>query len=490
MDSGNKVYFTASSPYGSTVFSWHEEDGITRLSASDTIIEAIPINNQKLLVCELDKHSYSYKIIPIEKIFEYPEYYSYPFKTASSILSQNNHLTLEEEHFSPLSTLKSKTITNIDSEEKENPLLQNNSHFESLSTSKYNHFKHLNYIGIKLDYLHDPLKGHTGLLSMSFQDPLEINTLTVGTKLSKKNKSYNIFYSNKKYILNWRLKYEFRQGKENFFGSESDLYVHEVSPSIYWEFFRKGYWSLGAETAIKGGNVSFLTSNISGFSIYYILKQSFILNYEQKYSLNFEPHRKFFIEGSGNFFQPLHSSNSNLEIKASSALNLHWGQQFYTKNFVFLKKAKKEQSIPFKMHDTLHFNPNLENYTPSFTFSKVLSKETNHLIGAGMNLKKYFHTPLYFSRIPFSLRALAPSIAVEYIDFLNHKTSFHNQFFMLIGKLHFHILALHKVPFFITVKYGLSLPLTAQTKIHTKAQHPFFLRRTPFWGINFSNHKY
>ena len=353
VDSDDKIYFTGPSPYGSTVFSWHEDEGMTRLSSSDTIIEAIPINDQKLLVCELDKHAYSYKIIPIKQIFEYPDYYIYPFKTASSSLSKKTNIQNEKasSHTKQFSDPEVDSSIHADTQNKH--LTKNYLADFSIITpppvSKYNYFKHLSYIGIQLLYLHDTLKGHTGLASINFQDPLEINTLSLGTELSKKNKSFKMSYLNKRYLLNWVLQYEFRQGRENFFGSESDLFIHEISPSLIWEILRKGYWNFGMESSIKGGWVSFLTPKVSGVSIYYILKQSLILNYEQKYDFNFEPHRKFFINISGSFLHPIHSNKTNLEVRTSSLLTLHWGKQFYTKNFIFLRKSnKKKNPFPLK----------------------------------------------------------------------------------------------------------------------------------------------
>ena len=126
------------------------------------------------------------------------------------------------------------------------------------------------------------------------------------------------------------------------------------------------------------------------------------------------------------------------------------------------------------MYDTVSSNFNINNNFPAFSFSKELTRETNHILGAGMRLKQYFYTPLYFSRFPFSLRALAPSIALEYIDFFNHDTHLKNQFVMWAGQLSFHLLALHKAPFFIALKYGFSLPVTAQSKINIKKMNDLF----------------
>ena len=78
------VYFIAASPYGSSLFKWHREQGIHRLSRSDVIIDAISTSNQKFLVCEIEPEFYSYKFISPTPIKELPAFYNYSFQTPSN----------------------------------------------------------------------------------------------------------------------------------------------------------------------------------------------------------------------------------------------------------------------------------------------------------------------------------------------------------------------------------------------------------------------
>ncbi len=82
IDPNGAVYWTANSLFGSSLYQYKNKT-ISRISGSDTIIQARKINNREFFVCEVTPFGYEYKIIPIEKTAEQPVLYKYRFKSRS-----------------------------------------------------------------------------------------------------------------------------------------------------------------------------------------------------------------------------------------------------------------------------------------------------------------------------------------------------------------------------------------------------------------------
>ncbi len=79
VDKKGVVFFTAPSPYGSSVYRY-EQGRIFRSTSSDRVFQAQKINSRELLICELSPYEYEYKIVPLKTLKEKPALYSYTFK--------------------------------------------------------------------------------------------------------------------------------------------------------------------------------------------------------------------------------------------------------------------------------------------------------------------------------------------------------------------------------------------------------------------------
>lgn len=136
IDSKGVVYFTASSPYGSSIYQ-HKNKTLSRSSSSDTIIQAKKINNTEFFVCEVTPFGYEYKIIPIERIAERPVLYKYRFKSrdikkasyknqlmpSKNILTSANRTLSETQLEDPrISATSDNTLFDFDKVLPENPL--------------------------------------------------------------------------------------------------------------------------------------------------------------------------------------------------------------------------------------------------------------------------------------------------------------------------------------------------------------------------------
>lgn len=81
IDPKGVIYFTGSTPYGSSIYQYKNNTISKSTASSDTIIQAKKINRKEFLACEVTPFGYEYKIIPIKTKRGPPVLYKYGFKT-------------------------------------------------------------------------------------------------------------------------------------------------------------------------------------------------------------------------------------------------------------------------------------------------------------------------------------------------------------------------------------------------------------------------
>ncbi len=74
------LYFIGATEYGSSLFIYEEDFGVSRLSESDTISYARKIKNNEFMVSEIGPTHHEYKIIQTQKTPEQPFLYTYSFE--------------------------------------------------------------------------------------------------------------------------------------------------------------------------------------------------------------------------------------------------------------------------------------------------------------------------------------------------------------------------------------------------------------------------
>ena len=483
------IYFIASSLYGSGLFAWTPEEGIYRVSPSDTIIEAIKVQEDQFLVCEVGPESYSYKFIEGQKIPEQPVFYDYPFNKVSWSLSTLTNLsnmnqgqkkspkeegdsTALQEDKDYLQTLKEMEFVN-EKEQEVPPVLpqvvvgqssDGSSNIslkeKELSFSSYSSLRHIRFNGIEMRLLRDPITEYNGFVNMGFRDPMEYSTFQLAFQkaLLFPNWIFKSQYVNRAWRLSWSLQYVYKQGLENFSGRREHSYIHELSQGFSFPLLKMGYWqsSLGLINALSAVE---LKKKPDQQNWYLITKPQWQIQYRRGYTKGFDLHRHFFLKTAFQYHFKFLEGLPNILFQARSYYTFHWGWDFYTRPFFNYKMALKPQSLPFRYFDSLKAFG-----TPEWDISlrKKVFEQTNDYLSTGMKVEKFFETPLYFSRYPLSLKGLAPFLTGTYVQFWDHKEDQYVPFLEWTFGLSTVLLFHHKIKMTLGLYSGFSYPLTNQ----------------------------
>ena len=489
VDLDGTVYFIAATQFGSSLFGWNPNEGIYRVSPSDTVIDAIKSSDNQFLICEIEPEYYNYKLIHSIHIPEQPFFYKYPFKqilNSLSTLSTLSHIKLEHsknvikesQGTSDKAYIKNlheiDTTTGVDelnastalSNESttDQPLHSTSSHTLSptetpndIPYSNYNSLRHIRFNGVELGAFHDPITGYNGLLNIGFRDPLEYNAFHFTYQYSTENWTLQSKYINQIYRLSWDIQHIYKQGLENFSGSRSYSYIHEFSQGFLFPLLKSGYWLLALRW--KNAVSSVELKQFSTASYYFSTEPSLQIQYKRAYSKNFDFHRKFFLQTALQYNFKFSKKDSNFRLKTQSYYTMNWGSEFYTMPFFTYQTALKQKSVPFR-----YFKPlNLFNSSEfNFFLRERIFEETNDYLLTGIKFQKFIETPIYFARYPLSLRGLAPLLNGKYVRFLDNSNSDHFHFFEWTFGVKIAVLAHHKLKLKINLYYGYSHPLDFQ----------------------------
>ena len=481
ISSDGVIYFIASSLYGSSLFGWTPEEGIYRVSPSDTILSAIKAGGNQFLVCEIGSDFYSYKIISAKKIPEKPIFYKYPFRKVLKSLStlsnltdmhhwqtdkaiKENSLDDKTEDQSYLQSLKElttdsavKTVTSATALGAEGLSALEHTTKKELSYSTYNSLWHIRFNGIDLGIFRDPITEFNGLVNMGFRDPMEYSHLkfTFQKAFLLPNWTFKSHYMNKAWRLTWDLQYIYKQGYENFFGARDYIYIHELSQGFSFPLFRAGYWQSSVAVTNAFSAVEFQKA-LSQQRWYFTTQPSWQIQYRRRYTKGFDFHRQFFLKTALHYHLKIAENLPNFLLKARSHYTFHWGWDFYTKPFVNYKTALKPKSIPFRYFDSLQAfdQPNLD-----FSLRKRVFEQTNNYLSTGMEVKKFITIPLYFARYPFSIEGVAPTVTGTHVQFMDNHQSAYRSFLEWTFGMDFLILFHHKVKVRLGLYAGFSHPV-------------------------------
>ena len=446
ISSDGAIYFIAGSSYGSALFGWTPEEGIYRVSPSDTIIEAVKVEDSRFLVCEVGPDSYSYKIIPARKIPQKPVLYTYPFRKVSQSLSTLSNLS--SLHSQQTDSVNQQSVLDPQAEDQDylqslkemgddlvaeestppltleamnavssHPALEHTT-TKDIAYSSYNSLRHIRFNGIEFGLFRDPITKFNGLIHMGFRDPLEYSLfkLTFQKAFLFPNWIFKSHYLNRAWRLSWDLQYIYKQGLENFFGARSYTYIHELSQSFSFPLFKVGYWESVVAVTNAFSAVEFKKSP-GRQNWYWTTKPSWEIQYRKAYKKGFDFHRHFFLKTAFHYHLKMAEVQPHFLFQVRSHYKMYWGWDFYTKPFVNYKTALKPKSLPFRYFDSLKaFNmPEL-----NFSLRQKVFEQTNNYLSAGLQVEKFITTPLYFARYPFSVEGLAPMVTGTYVRFLNN----------------------------------------------------------------------
>ena len=479
------IYFIASSLYGSTLFGWTPEEGIYRVSPSDTIIEAIAVGDNQFLVCELGADFYEYKIIKTNKILQQPVFYKYPFRQISHSLSTLSNLSAihhkqidsvdtkitstpqQEEDQDYLKSLGEATVisdphSRLNKQEANITLDLENASQEDSFYSTYHSLKYIKFNGIDLGIFRDLITGFSGFINIGFRDYMEYSLFkfTVQRAFSMPNWAFKAYYLNRAGRLSWNLQYIYKQGLENFFGARDHTYIHELSQGFSFPLFKVGYWQSSVSLTNALAIVEF-KKRLGYQHWYWIAKPFWQIQYKKSYRKNFDYHRHFFLKTAFDYHLKILKAQPHFLFKVRSHYKIHWGWDFYTKPFVNYKTALRPKSVPFRYFDSITFFN-----TPEIGFSlrQKVFEQTNNYLSLGLQAEKFIITPLYFARYPFSIDGLAPMVQATYVQFLNNTSLNKNKelymsFLEWTFGMSFLILFHHKIKLRLSLLTGFSHPI-------------------------------
>ena len=493
------VYFTAASPYGSSLFSWTKEKGIHRLSNSDVIIDAIPVPGDKFLICEIEPEFYSYKFISPIQIKESPVFYNYPFKTASNAFLlktiENNQMEEEEINVDDSFALESdndiQLIDHIEeveekiqqAEEQSLPVpssVEHSSPMESatesseeilpldrkpqntspLSYTTYHALKNIRYRGISVGINNDSITKYKIFAGMNFIDSIGYNQLQLNYEiLLRENWAIQAKYINQMHRLNWSIAYTYKQGLQNFSGERAYSYNHKVSQGFIYPIFLKGYWSskAGLDNSFSYHQIRDIDQQFYYISVHPALQ----LNYNRSYSRSHSAHRNLLIRTSLDTNINLLSFTPHYEWQNHTQYSMHLGWEFYSYFFVNHQLALKNNSIFFRHSKPLGlFNtPELNIY-----LREHLITQTDNLLQAGIRLKKFIETPIYFSRYPASIESIAPIVQFKYINYVDNDNDENKRvsFFEWTVGLGTNFLFHHKIKYALNFYFGFTKSLSGE----------------------------
>lgn len=434
IDKNGAVYFTGSSPYGSSIYRY-KNGSISRSSSSDTIIQAQKLNNKEFIVCEINPHEYAYKIIPIEYINEKPVLYKYKFKNRFQLKSHPNQIKSKPASKPASPTIKKKAVL----EEKikyYKPIL--NMGFSSgiteigiteiFSTVRSITFK-FNSTLIFSDYLAQNLIFVTNRFPYILFSKKHIPQWTSAiTYINRKHKLkwffsyiYNYNYFQTSLFSNSHLDYRLTTLRKNYVGMMG----------LHYPFIRRGRW-FSFMNFIQALN--YQTNSISEENPY--SKQSFknillpekkidpslldviwysdiYFGYVQKFPQNYSPHRAFIFHVSTDHNKNLRAkfpTQKEISSKVGLFFNsvLHLGEDFYmypelyyitsfnpARNPVILSVHSLENKHSF-LSSSDYFNSTIQpshfsnknNIVPLSPQSTYIGK---NLTVASLGYKKVFH---------------------------------------------------------------------------------------------------
>jgi len=170
VDSKGRVYFVASSKYGSTLYSYYN-GAVKRSSRADNIVETRLVNDGEVLIAAISEKDYYYTINSLESLDETPYERKLFFEDKAYYKSlrgeREEEVTLKESYSAPLD---------------------------------------MHYSGTNVSYGFDSILGSVGSININFGDPLAQNSANVF--LSKDTAGVTIAgvgYESAQYIVNLKL---------------------------------------------------------------------------------------------------------------------------------------------------------------------------------------------------------------------------------------------------------------------------------------------
>lgn len=386
------VFFIAPSEYGSSVYQF-SRGKIKRVTASDTIIEAKLLDNQKLLVCEVTHEGYDYKVISLTPTEGMPFFYQYP-------IQREMKEAIDSDLKMPLISSKEDMITSKDY--KMNPLL--NMKLSGIYMSAN--------ISLNSPWI-------TSNNSFIITDPLQHNFIKsfFSLSLDKTIEEISVLYGNRISKLNWSLGYKYSylpQTDREKIASEAPEYAHDLNFNLSSVLNQRGHWV----SAVSLQN-QFLLASDENF-----LQSSVIwdIRYDRHYLLEdlSEPELHASLHMSGEYSLTNKKWTGFIGGHVQGAIDVH--SLFYIIPSLSLKHSIGKPYFQFlqpydfngmRLNNQLNFFEQVESIIDEMS-RPMLYLEAHTILSVSSVFKKVFYTPLFFKHYPLSLAYIIPSIEFNY----------------------------------------------------------------------------
>ena len=262
IDKDGTIYFTGSSPYGSSVYQYKNRQ-VLRTVSSDTVVQAKKINNREFIVCEITPYGYEYKIIPIELRAEKPVLYKYKFKKRKPLQTDRKRIStaftkpfskvdFSASKLEELEMNKNRKISSVKKDrKKQDAVINTHLEYKDYSTLGNIHYGGAGVQGLATglvnalgavflfsDYLHH------NIISLIYNNVFPLYYLDEGLQIGGLN------YQNRVYPLEWNVGYEVVYIKDQGYsdssssnGFQSDsLLEHKGYLQFHYPLFKRGHW--------------------------------------------------------------------------------------------------------------------------------------------------------------------------------------------------------------------------------------------------------
>lgn len=409
IDLDGRIYFVASTEKGSSLFVWNPmEEGFKEALASDRVVGARRISDNKVLAVEVSAEGYEYKIAEIK------------IRDAKPFFERN---PLEEDiDFSPLESGQ----LGLDPKSK-----------------TYRYLSQIKYSSLDYFYSSDENGDFMGGLFAHFTDPLEWNALNLTYIRDSSLRDNAIFsYSNRRYPLGFQFHYLYEEDAYLLFSEGAKTRLKEPTNSAILNFdyplFFQGRWSstwYGQLLWEREDHPTIKTED------HLAAKNSLSFDWAVNYPMAYQSFRFFNINVSHQTEvnrEPFKKIDDIYSVSTYGSYDIYDELYFttsYAAGFSHNKNIRLDNSfLPQAISDDY--------------YSLGVSREfrMNQIQIWEAELKKAINSSYYFDRFPLSLRRWAPFISARHYETKDSSSLLKRAFWEYEFGAEIELLLIHRIP--------------------------------------------
>ena len=403
------ITFIATSNHGSSLYVF-DNGSIKRLHNSDAIVDARHLNSEQYFISEASFDGYNYKIVTTIPSASIPK----PIQLSFS--SDNDPLTAE---FKATETPAKKY--------------------------KYNSLSQLKLGSLSPDFI--ALGSELGIGATAlWTDPMLRNSISIQYKQSGGDTSARAIYENSINSLNWSIGATYNKETGNIFSTTRGAVLTDtltqIKPFINFNYLLFDLYEIRANIQATGGYQSNKLDIVNFEETGTFVTGAASLVWQKSFARSFDSHRLLALTYLQSY-ENLKNSISNVQnesifysVGANSKYNL--GNETYL--------GLRHNYLRSESNDIEIDSSNNTSSRDYFSLSTSI-ENIRELSATEASIKKAFHTPIYSSLIPLSLRRIAPKLSATYFDYKEFPVNRNFNFTEVAAFLEMEWLFVHKQPF-------------------------------------------